>query len=945
MAPTCDIGALPLRRAADGPRGKRPGSFVPVWFVACYRGQAMRATVALATSLLVACGDPAVDFGGAQDIGQFRDILEAGAIPGESTLDADGFMNEHLVELPPAGCDETLCVEAMLSVGRGWVWGDLRVALQVALTTPVDPATLTRPPLDVVVVVDTSSSMNDDEKLVRVKEALGLLVAGLAPGDRLGLVSYDREARVLFELAEPDAAAFAAAVDALAAEGSTDLYAGLELGLGRAAAAVVPDRQARVLLLSDGFATRGVIDPEAIVDMAVGYVAEGVALTTVGVGLDADVVLLRELAQHGAGNAYFAEDAAAVAEIFTEELDTFMTPLALDVELDVLPSAAYAITEAVGVPRWGEIPGGGRSWLPAVFLASRAAGTGSSGGGRRGGGSALFVLLAPSGAAPVDATVATVRMTYRLPGDTARREQTVAVSTTVPPGTTPEEAVVSHEAMRKSAAILEMFLGLRDAARMRCSHECALWVLAALDGATTRWLAATPDEDLAADLALVRRFVANLGGPRAGAAPEPAACRPYLDPSYCPGPDDACAVARPAGRRPRGTSLALAVAGVAAAALARRRGRAIVVAGGLALGAAACEELPPPAGASLVPVQVLGASDLRTLSAGYGYTCGTSEGGAAWCWGADFYSGVGSVRGEAPVAMALPPARSIAAGYDHGCAAAEDGSAWCFGGNRSGQLGDDTLRSRQAPVAVVDLAGVTAVASGGMTSCALVEDGSVWCWGENGGGALGDGTLVSRAVPVPVSGLGDAVAISMGGGRACALRADQTAWCWGWRGWDEEAAEALPPDVLPVRVEGLAGVTAISTAGRHGCAALADGSAWCWGENGDGQLGAGDRSDAAAPRRVRDLEGVVSVACGSAHSCAALADGTAWCWGYNGWGQLGDGTDEDRSAPVRVTGLTGVASVTAGQVHSCALMADGTAWCWGDGGSGELGDGIDRPSI
>ncbi len=48
--------------------------------------------------------------------------------------------------------------------------------------------------------------------------------------------------------------------------------------------------------------------------MTDGFVEQGIGLTTIGVGLSFDVALMRGLAEHGAGNFYFLEDAAAATE-------------------------------------------------------------------------------------------------------------------------------------------------------------------------------------------------------------------------------------------------------------------------------------------------------------------------------------------------------------------------------------------------------------------------------------------------------------------------------------------------------------------------------------------------------------------------------------------------------------------------------------------------------
>src|SRR5688572_11874172 len=110
-------------------------------------------------SSLAGGGGGNVGFGGAQDIGQFRAILDAGGIPGEDTLDANGFFAEHYSESPPADCGQQLCVVGQMAVGRDWVRGSDAAVVQLSLTTPVDPSTLERRPLNLVVVMDTSGSM------------------------------------------------------------------------------------------------------------------------------------------------------------------------------------------------------------------------------------------------------------------------------------------------------------------------------------------------------------------------------------------------------------------------------------------------------------------------------------------------------------------------------------------------------------------------------------------------------------------------------------------------------------------------------------------------------------------------------------------------------------------------------------------------------------------
>src|SRR5215207_6376704 len=131
-----------------------------------------------------------VSFGGAQDIGEFRGILNRGEIPGPKTLDANGFFNEHYNAPPQLTCSGTLCLSPGLSVGKDWLTGKYQAALQLSVNTNVDPTQYTRLPMNLVVVVDHSGSMSQDQRLDKVKTGLHSLVDNIQPEDRLAIISF-----------------------------------------------------------------------------------------------------------------------------------------------------------------------------------------------------------------------------------------------------------------------------------------------------------------------------------------------------------------------------------------------------------------------------------------------------------------------------------------------------------------------------------------------------------------------------------------------------------------------------------------------------------------------------------------------------------------------------------------------------------------------------------
>jgi Ca-activated chloride channel family protein len=111
-------------------------------------------------------------------------------------------------------------------------------------------------------VIDTSGSMDQDERLARVKRAIRAASGAINPGNQVGLVTFgDRPVRQLplAPMDEPGRQRLVATVNHLQANGSTALYDGLAVGLADLMRARQRDPHGRfhLLLLSDGKPTSG----------------------------------------------------------------------------------------------------------------------------------------------------------------------------------------------------------------------------------------------------------------------------------------------------------------------------------------------------------------------------------------------------------------------------------------------------------------------------------------------------------------------------------------------------------------------------------------------------------------------------------------------------------------------------------------------------------------
>lgn len=353
--------------------------------------------------------------------------------------------------------------------------------------------------------------------------------------------------------------------------------------------------------------------------------------------------------------------------------------------------------------------------------------------------------------------------------------------------------------------------------------------------------------------------------------------------------------------------------------------------------------------AQYMPVNVSSlSSGVVTITAGDYHTCATTSGGAAKCWGSNYYGGLGNNSTEdanTPVNVAglSSGVSSLSAGGYFTCAIV-NGGARCWGLNAVGQLGDDSYIDRHIAVNVYGLAsGVLKLAAGEGHTCAIISGGSVKCWGGNFSGELGNYTTNNSPVPVQVIGLtSDVLAVDTGGNFSCALLSSGGFQCWGENSNGEIGDGTITDRLTPVAVQGLMGsISGFSSGYSHTCVVYDSGAIQCWGDNNKGQLGTGRSYFASSPVDVSGLSsGAAEVSVDGNATCALTSAGGVKCWGDNLSGRLGDGTQMHQAVPVDVIGLSsGVSLLAVGDGHACAAMTAGGVKCWGSNAGGELGNG------
>lgn len=452
---------------------------------------------------------------GAQDFGLFRQILDDGELPSPNTLDDLGFFAEHKIDYPEADCGQDVCIHTLLGVTGNMITGSNCTLVQLGLNTPIDPATIERPPLHLVLAVDTSTSMAGDP-IRFVKAGLERMLDALMPEDKISLVSYSTSAEVILqEVPATDYVTLIGAIDGLQAAGSTNLYDGMFTAFSVAKGAKDVAWQNRVILLSDGVANTGITQTAKMVSLARAYAKEGIGITTIGIGSEFDIEVMRSVAEVGAGNFYFLENPESVKEVFTDEVKTFLYPVATEVAIDISVGAGYVIGRVYGTHGWIGDATGGRIEIPTLFLAGRTDASAPIEEGRRGGGGAIIFELLPvpnGGAVPNPYDVLTVDIDWKDPRAGTTLGDVFPVTNPALPGVVQSGGYFDNFTVEKGFVMVNILVGFEMATTFADDgdYASALAVLEAMQPALEGWLADNPDPDLQDDLSYVDLFIQNL---------------------------------------------------------------------------------------------------------------------------------------------------------------------------------------------------------------------------------------------------------------------------------------------------------------------------------------------------------------------------------------------------------------------------------------------------
>jgi Ca-activated chloride channel family protein len=191
-------------------------------------------------------------------------------------------------------------------------------------------------------------------RLQAAKRAAQQLAGGLTDNDRLSVVSFANEpvSHVVSVLMTGDTrSAVCESIQEIHTRGRTDLHAGWETGLQLVEAGMNDNQQAlnRVVLLSDGHANLGIMDPDQLADIAQRYREAGISTSAVGIGNGYSTTQLAAITTASGGELHDAEFCDEIGEIVLGELREILSTALENVELSITIPPGVRVS-ALGYP-------------------------------------------------------------------------------------------------------------------------------------------------------------------------------------------------------------------------------------------------------------------------------------------------------------------------------------------------------------------------------------------------------------------------------------------------------------------------------------------------------------------------------------------------------------------------------------------------------------------
>ncbi|HMF40639.1 MAG TPA: VWA domain-containing protein [Polyangia bacterium] len=241
---------------------------------------------------------------------------------------------------------QTASVNVSCGIGPRLSTGQLYAAVSVKGR----PAAGALPPLNISLVLDRSGSMHG-EPFRNMLMAAETFVGQLRDGDRVSVIAFSDG---LYLAAPPviiDANSrnlVIGGIRSLVDGGGTFLSGGLLAGLAQVFGAFNPWQVNQVVLFTDGQPNIGITSSSELTRIAARAAEHGVAVTTIGFGMEHDELLLQGMADASGGNYYYVDSPGDMSKIFQQEAGAILRSAARMTDVDLVLPPGITLEDAIG---------------------------------------------------------------------------------------------------------------------------------------------------------------------------------------------------------------------------------------------------------------------------------------------------------------------------------------------------------------------------------------------------------------------------------------------------------------------------------------------------------------------------------------------------------------------------------------------------------------------
>ncbi len=305
-----------------------------------------------------ASADAGFAVGGAKDANNFRQNVAEGYLPLPTDVSYEGLFYDYRFDTTSGDCSSLFCPRYATATTADPLSGETERYMTVGLDSNLDE--FERPPLNLVVVLDTSGSMGsgfgeyyydqtgerteienpEQSKMAVARGALADLTRQLRPDDRFGIVTYNATSQVakpVRRVERTDMAAIRGHFEELTAGGGTNLDSGLNdaTDLLSEYGTNPTERETRMVVLTDAMPNVGERSESGLRDRLERQAEQNRHVTFVGVGVDFNTEIVDAITEVRGANYYAVRSPEGFKRRLGEEFEYMVTPMVFDLSVEV----------------------------------------------------------------------------------------------------------------------------------------------------------------------------------------------------------------------------------------------------------------------------------------------------------------------------------------------------------------------------------------------------------------------------------------------------------------------------------------------------------------------------------------------------------------------------------------------------------------------------------